>query len=211
MNIFQFPPSSIRETSQGIYHLSLPDLRFQKREIWLTGEITSETADNIACQLLYLADEAPDQEITIYINSPGGSVSAGLTIYDVMRAIPCPIRTVCFGLAASMAAVLFAAGARREILPHGEVMIHDPLVSGGMAGSALAVQDKSARLMKTRKTICQLLSEHTGKPLRQIYRATGKDTWFQAEEAVAFGLADAVIHTLQTIPTAIHQKGALYE
>lgn len=196
MNIFQFPPQTIRETSQGIDHVAILDLMFQNREIWLTGEIDNDLANNTVSLLLYLAEEAPDKEITMYINSNGGSVSAGLTIYDVMQAIPCNIRTVCLGMAASMAAVIFSAGDRREILRHGEVMIHDPLVNGGLAGSALAVQDKSARLMKTRKTLCELLAKHTGKNLRQIYKATGKDTWFQAEEAVKFGLADAVIDSI---------------
>ena len=195
MNYFNFPPRTIRETSQGLYRIDINDLMFQNREIWLTGDIDESQANNISCQLLYLAEEAPDKEITMYINSPGGSVSPGLAIYDVMRAIPCQIRTVCFGTAASMAAVLFAAGDRREILRHSEVMIHDPLV-GGISGSALSVQDRSERLMAKRKLLCSILAQHTGKELKQIYKATAKDTWFGAEEAVKYGLADAVIDRL---------------
>ena len=190
-------PNVIRETSEGIRCIPIADLMLQRREIWLTGEITSEQADDLIRQMLQLADEAPDGEITLYIDSGGGSVSAGLAIYDVMQALSCPIRTVCVGMAASMAAVLFAAGNRREILLHGEVMVHDPLVSGGISGSALAVQDKSSRLMQMRKTLCGILAAHTGKTAKQIYRATAKDTYFDADKAVQFGLADAVIDRIE--------------
>lgn len=114
-----------------------------------------------------------------------------------MQAVSADIHTVCVGTAASMAAVLFAAGDRREILRHGEVMIHDPLVSGGISGSALTVQDKSNRLMDKRKVLCGILAEHTGKSLKQIYKVTGKDTYFGAEEAVEFGLADSIVEKME--------------
>lgn len=190
-------PNVIRETSEGLFCLPIEDLMLQRREIWLAGEIDDQLAGAVASQLLQLAAEAPEAEITMYINSPGGSVSAGLAIYDIMQAVPCPIRTVCIGMAASMGAVLFAAGNTREILRHGEVMIHDPLASGGITGSALSVHDKSERLLQMRKVICGILAQHTGKNLRQIYRYTGKDTYFTAEEAVAFGLADTVVERLE--------------
>lgn len=190
-------PNVIRETSEGMSRIPIAELMLQRREIWLTGEINSELADSVICQLLHLGAEDPDAEITVYIDSPGGSVNAGLAIYDVMRAIPCEIRTVCVGMAASMAAVIFAAGNTREVLRHGEVMIHDPLVSGGISGSALAVQDKSNRLMQTRKTVCGILAEHTGKSLKQIYKATAKDTYFRADEAVNFGFADTIIDKIE--------------
>ena len=135
-------PAIIRETSEGTARIPIADMMFQRREVWLTGEITSEVADAVISQILHLDAEDPDAEITMYIDSPGGSVTAGLSIYDVMQAVSADIHTVCVGTAASMAAVLFAAGDRREILRHGEVMIHDPLVSGGISGSALAVQTK---------------------------------------------------------------------
>lgn len=172
-------------------------MMFQRREIWISGEINSELADAVISQILHLDAEDPASEITLYINSPGGSVAAGLSIYDVMQAVTASIRTVCVGTAASMAAVLFAAGNRREIMKHGEVMIHDPLVSGGISGSALAVQDKSDRLMAKRKVLCGILAEHTGKSLKQIYKVTGKDTYFGADEAVQYGLADAVIEKME--------------
>ena len=190
-------PAIIRETSEGTARIPIADMMFQRREVWLTGEITSEVADAVISQILHLDAEDPDAEITMYIDSPGGSVTAGLSIYDVMQAVSADIHTVCIGTAASMAAVLFAAGDRREILRHGEVMIHDPLVSGGISGSALTVQDKSDRLMAKRKVLSGILAEHTGKSVKQIYKVTAKDTYFGAEEAVAFGLADAVIEKME--------------
>ena len=190
-------PAIIRETSEGTVRVPIADMMFQRREVWLTGEINSEVADAVISQILHLDAEDPDAEIVIYINSPGGSVTAGLSIYDVMQAVSADIHTVCVGTAASMAAVLFAAGDRREILRHGEVMIHDPLVSGGITGSALAIQDKSDRLMAKRKVLCGILAQHTGKNIKQIYKVTAKDTYFGAEEAVQYGLADAVIEKLE--------------
>lgn len=190
-------PTIIRETSEGMARIPIADVMLQRREIRLTGEITSELADAVIAQILHLDAEASGEEITLYIDSPGGSVTAGLAIYDVMQAVSAQIRTVCIGTAASMAAVLFAAGDRREILMHGEVMIHDPLVSGGISGSALAVQDKSDRLMAKRKVLCGILAQHAGKTIKQIYKVTAKDSWYGAEEAVAFGLADTVIDKLE--------------
>ena len=113
-----------------------------------------------------------------------------------MQSLSCPVRTVCVGMAASMAAILFAAGSRREILPHGTVMIHDPLLSGGAGGSALQLQETSGRLLKCRKDLCAILARHTGKNLRQINKATAKDTYFDAQEAVEFGLADRVVEKI---------------
>ena len=190
-------PRVIRETSQGIEYIPITDLMLQRREVWLNGEIDSSMADAVISQILYLDAEQPGKEITLYIDSDGGSVSAGLAIYDVMQAVQSSIRTVCIGMAASMAAVIFSAGNRREILRHGEVMIHDPLVSGGISGSALAVQDKSQRLMQLRKILCGILAQHTGKTLKQIYTMTAKDTYFAAEDAVKYGLADTVVEKLE--------------
>ena len=190
-------PRVIRETSQGIEYIPITDLMLQRREVWLNGEIDSSMADAVISQILYLDAEQPGKEITLYVDSDGGSVSAGLAIYDVMQAVQSSIRTVCIGMAASMAAVIFSAGNRREILRHGEVMIHDPLVSGGISGSALTVQDKSQRLMQLRKILCGILAQHTGKTLKQIYTMTAKDTYFAAEDAVKYGLADTVVEKLE--------------
>lgn len=190
------PPMIVRETSGGPYVCQIQDEMLKHREIECVGEINAESVYSLVRQLRYLYREDPSGEITLYINSPGGEVDSGLALYDVMKAISCPVRTVCLGTAASMGAVLFAAGDKRDILPHGKVMIHDPLISGGVGGSALHLQDISKGLMKTRETVCRILAQQTGKTLQEIYRKTAKDTYFSAEEAVAFGLADRIIEKI---------------
>ena len=189
-------PRIVRETSNGMESWEIQDEMLRSREVECVGEIDAGSVYSLSRQLRYLQSQDPEAEITMFINSPGGEISSGLALYDVMKGISCPVRTVCLGAAASMAAVLFAAGDRREILPHGEVMIHDPLICGGAGGSALHVQDVSRRLLKTRDSLGQILAVCTGRSLREIYRKTAKDTWFSAEEAVAFGLADRVIDRL---------------
>lgn len=189
-------PNIIRETSSGPFLCTIRDEMLKNREIECVGEIDAESVYSLTRQLRHLQREAPAAEITMYINSPGGEVNSGLALYDVMKAVSCPIRTVCMGTAASMGAVLFAAGDRREILPHGKVMIHDPLIPSGVGGSALHIQDVSKDLLKTRETLCGILAERTGKSLKEIYKKTAKDAWFSAEEAVKFGLADRVIHEI---------------
>lgn len=196
MNQLITTPNIIRETSSGPFLCTIRDEMLKNREIECVGEINAESVYSLTRQLRYLQREDPAAEITMYINSPGGEVDSGLALYDAMKAVSCPIRTVCMGTAASMGAVLFTAGGRRDILPHGRVMIHDPLISGGVGGSALHIQDISRGLLKTREILCGILAERTGKSLKEIYRKTAKDTWFSAEEAVAFGLADCVIHEI---------------
>lgn len=195
MNTFDHTPRIIKETSAGDFLYDIRDEMLHRREVELVGEINAQSAYSLCRQLRYLQREDSKAEITLYINSPGGEVKSGLAVYDVMEAVGCPIRTICLGTAASMAAVLFAAGDKRDILPHGQVMIHDPLLTGG-GGTALAVEAESKRLLATRKALCGILASHTGKKPQEIYRKTAKDSWFSAEEAVAFGLADRVIHTI---------------
>lgn len=189
-------PCIIQETCDGLTRYPIVDERLQHREIYCVGEIDRDSAHAVILQLLHLQQTDPEGEITLFINSPGGEVSSGLAIYDAMAAISCPIRTVCVGLAASMGALLFAAGDRRDILPHGRVMIHDPALSGGAGGSALALERTSKDLMKTRKTTAEILAKHTGHSLKEIYRKTAADTYFNAQEAVVFGLADRIIDKL---------------
>lgn len=186
-------PCIVRETSEGLTRYPIVDERLQHREIYCVGDIDRASAHAVILQLLHLQQDDPDKEITLFINSPGGEVSSGLAIYDIMQAVTCPVRTVCVGLAASMGALLFAAGDRREILPHGRVMIHDPALSGGAGGPALALERTSKDLMKTRKTTAEILAKHTGHTLKEIYRKTATDTYFDAQGAVAFGLADNII------------------
>lgn len=189
-------PMIVRETSSGYFSYNLTDDMLARREVECVTEINRDSAYALIRQLRWLEREDPDGEITLLINSPGGDVNSGLAVYDVIQGLSCPVRTVCLGLAASMGAVLFAAGDRREILPHGTVMIHDPLLPGGGGGSALHVQEISDRLLKCRKTLCAILAKHTGKSLRQINRVTAKDTYFDAQEAVDFGLADRIVEKI---------------
>ncbi len=191
-SIFQ-SPRIIKESNTGYFDCRIQDEMFTKRQIQCLGEINSESVNELILQFQYLYQLDSDKEITMYINSPGGEVSSGLALYDVMKAISCPVRTVCVGTAASMGAVLFAAGDKRDILPHGRVMIHDPLIAGGVGGSALQIQSISNSLIKTREIIGTILAEHTHKSLEEIYEKTAKDTYFYAEEAVEFGLADNII------------------
>lgn len=188
-----YEPKIIHETSSGLYFSMIQDEMLKHREIECVGEINSDSVYMLCRQLRYLQQEDPGKEITMYINSPGGEIASGLALYDVMQGLSCPIRTICMGTAASMGAILFTAGKRRDILPHGRVMIHDPLISGGAGGNALQVQETSRILLKLREETCSILAQHTGKSLDEIYEKTAKDSWFNAEEAVQFGLADNII------------------
>ena len=189
-------PNIIRETSEGLNQIAIQDILFQRREVECIGEITEDSVAALILQLRYLHREAPEQEITMYINSPGGEVSSGLALYDVMKAIQCPIRTVCVGTAASMAAILFLSGDKRDMLAHSKVMIHDPLIPGGIGGSALKVDAVARNLMQTRQTIANIISRHTGKSLEDVLAKTASDSYFDAEQAVEWGLADRIIHEL---------------
>lgn len=189
-------PNIIKETCNGISFTSIQDEMLSRREIECVGEINADSVNSLIRQVRYLSRQNPDEEITIFINSLGGEVASGLALYDVMQAVKCPIRTVCVGTAASMGAVLFAAGDRRDMLPHAKVMIHDPLISGCPGGSTLQIKSISENLMQTRESIAQLLAQRTGKTLEEIYEKTAQDSWFSAEEAIAFGLADRIINEL---------------
>lgn len=189
-------PGVLHETSEGLNRIEIQDILFQRREIQCTGSITTESASVLSLQLRYLQQEAPGQEITLFINSPGGEVDSGLAIYDTMRAIGCPIRTVCTGTAASMAAILFLSGDKREMLPHSKVMIHDPLIPGGVGGSALTVDAVARNLMRARQTIADIIARHTGKTLEEVLAKTASDSYFDAQEAIDWGLADRIIHQL---------------
>ncbi len=186
-------PTIIKETSSGLEHYSIRDQMLSCRQIECIGEINAQAVNSLIRQILYLERENPVAEITIYINSPGGEVASGLALYDVMQAVKCPIHTICIGTAASMGAVLFASGDRRDILPHGKVMIHDPLVVSCPGGSALRMKSFSDNLMDTREIVGRILAEHTHHSLEEIYEKTAEDSYFYAEEAVAFGLADKII------------------
>ena len=189
-------PNIIRESSAGFFGTTLLDEMFRKRQVICNGQITAENADAIIAQLLHLHDEDPSTEITMYINSPGGEVPAGLAIYDAMKAISCPIRTVCTSLAASMGAIIFSSGDKREMLPHAKVMIHDPSSAGWINMPALKLDSSAKDLMRTREVLGNILAENTKRSLEEIYAKTAADTYFSAQEAVDFGLADEVVYHL---------------
>lgn len=189
-------PQIIKETHKGLESYNIIDDMLTRREIECVGEINAESVNALISQVRYLAYKDPKAEIALFINSPGGEVSSGLALYDVMQAVSCPIRTVCVGSACSMGALLFAAGDVREMLPHARVMIHDPLIGGGVGGSALHIQTISESLLRTRETVAEILAKHTNHTLEEIYDKTKTDSYFYGEEAVAYGLADRVIHSL---------------
>ena len=176
------------ERSYDIYSRLLKD-----RIIFLGGEIDDDVANVVVAQMLFLEMEDPDADIMLYINSPGGSVSAGMAIYDTMRYLKCEVSTVCIGLAASMGAFLLAAGAKgkRRALPHAEIMIHQPL--GGAKGQATDIQIQAEQILKIKKTMNELLAQNTGKPLKTIERDVERDHYLSAEEALEYGLVDEII------------------
>lgn len=189
-------PAIIRETNAGLERCQIQDIMLQHREVECVGEITLELVNSLILQLRFLQREDPEKEIAMYVNSNGGSVTDGLALYDAMQVLSCPIRTVCVGMAASMGAVLFASGHTREIFPHGRVMIHDPLLSGGISGSALKIHRTAKDLMEMRELMAKILSKHTKQKLPTVYEKTAVDSYFNASEAVEFGLADKIVDKL---------------
>ena len=176
------------ERSYDIYSRLLKD-----RIIFLGEEVTDALANTIVAQLLFLEAEDPSKDIHLYINSPGGSVTAGMAIYDAMQYVKCDVTTTCMGLAASMGAFLLAGGAKgkRYALPNAEIMIHQP--SGGAQGQATDIKIVSDHIIKTRTKLNKLLSENTGKPMEQVERDTERDNYMSAQEAMEYGLIDEVI------------------
>lgn len=188
-------PGIIRESARGIDCIRIEDELMNAREIFLTEEVDAFSMNSLLKQLMYLCRSEPEKEITLYINSPGGEVKSGFAVYDYMTLTDTPIRTVCVGQAASMAAILFLAGDRREMLPHSELMIHDPAPGGGslqgMKPAELA--EKLDSLKKTQRALWEAISKATGRSLEEIRSKTEKDSYFSAEEAVAYGLATAIV------------------
>ncbi|WP_290584595.1 ATP-dependent Clp endopeptidase proteolytic subunit ClpP [Alicyclobacillus sp.] len=186
-------PVVIEQTSRGERAYDIYSRLLKDRIIFLGSPIDSDVANAVVAQLLFLAAEDPEKDIQMYINSPGGSVSAGLAIYDTMQHIKPDVSTICVGLAASMGAVLLAAGAKgkRYALPNSEVMIHQPL--GGARGQATDIAIHAEHIIKTRQRLNRILSERTGQPLERVERDTDRDFFMSAEEAKEYGLIDQVI------------------
>lgn len=186
-------PYVVEQTSKGERSYDIFSRLLKDRIIFIGDEITDATASLVVAQLLFLESEDPEKDIHIYINSPGGSVTAGMAIYDTMQYIKPDVSTICVGLAASMGAFLLAAGkkGKRYALPNAEIMIHQPL--GGAKGQASDVKIHAEFLLKTRDKLNKILSENTGKPLEQIEKDTDRDNFMTADEALEYGLIDKVM------------------
>ena len=185
-------PYVIEQTSRGERSYDIYFRLLKERIIFLGEEVTDVSASLIVSQLLFLEAEDPEKDISLYINSPGGSVTAGMAIYDTMNFIKCDVSTICMGMAASMGSFLLSGGAKgkRMALPNAEIMIHQPM--GGAQGQATEIQIAAEHILQTKKRLNRILSENTGQPLEVIERDTDRDNWLTAEEAVEYGLIDAV-------------------
>ena len=185
-------PYVIEQTSRGERSYDIYSRLLKERIIFLGEEVTDVSASLIVSQLLFLEAEDPEKDISLYINSPGGSVTAGMAIYDTMNFIKCDVSTICMGMAASMGSFLLSGGAKgkRMALPNAEIMIHQPM--GGAQGQATEIQIAAEHILQTKKRLNRILSENTGTPLEVIERDTDRDNWLTAEEAVEYGLIDAV-------------------
>ena len=188
-----FVPYVVEQTSRGERSYDIFSRLLNDRIIMLSDEINDTTASLVVAQLLYLEGQDPDKDIHLYINSPGGSISAGMAIYDTMQYIKCDVSTICVGLAASMGSFLLAAGAKgkRYALPNSEIMIHQPL--GGAKGQASDIKIQADHILYIRNRMNHMLSELTGQPLDIIERDTDRDNWMTADDAVRYGIVDKVV------------------
>ncbi len=186
-------PYVVEQTSRGERSYDIYSRLLNDRIIMLFDEVNDQTASLVISQLLYLESQDPDKDISLYINSPGGSVTAGMGIYDTMQLIKCDVSTICVGMAASMGAFLLSAGAKgkRYATPNSEIMIHQPL--GGVKGQASDIQIHADWIIKTKKNLNKMLSEATGQPLEVIEKDTDRDNFLSANEALEYGLIDKII------------------
>lgn len=186
-------PMVVEQTSRGERSYDIYSRLLKDRIIFLGGEIDDEMANIVVAQMLFLEGDDPDKDIFLYINSPGGSVSAGLAIYDTMQYIKCDVSTICIGLAASMGAFLLASGAKgkRKALPNAEIMIHQP--SGGARGQATDIRIQAEQMLRIKQRLNEILSERTGQPVSKVADDTERDNYMSAEQAKAYGIVDDVI------------------
>lgn len=189
-------PYVIEQTSRGERSYDIFSRLLNDRIIMLSDEVNDTTASLVVAQLLYLEGQDPEKDISLYINSPGGSVSSGMAIYDTMNYIKCDVSTICTGMAASMGAFLLSSGAKgkRFALPNSEIMIHQPLISGGLSGQVSDIKIRSEYFVKLKNRLNKMLAENTGKPLEIVEADTDRDNFMSAEEAVEYGLIDKVIY-----------------
>lgn len=189
-------PYVIEQTSRGERSYDIFSRLLSERIIFLGEEVTDVSASSVIAQMLFLEAQDPDKDIQLYINSPGGSITAGFAIYDTMQYIKCDVSTICMGLAASFGAFLLAGGAKgkRIALPNAEIMIHQPLISGdGVRGPATDIQIMSEQMQKTKQRLNRILSKNTGRSVMEIAADTERDNYMSAQEALAYGLIDKII------------------
>ncbi|MBR5246822.1 MAG: ATP-dependent Clp endopeptidase proteolytic subunit ClpP [Clostridia bacterium] len=187
-------PYVVEQTNRGERQYDIFSRLLNDRIIVLSDEVNDATASLVVAQLLYLEGQDSEKDISLYINSPGGSVSAGLAIYDTMQYIKCDVSTICMGMAASMGAFLLSSGAKgkRYALPNSEIMIHQPL--GGAQGQASDIKIAAEHILRTREKLNKILAENTGKPIEQIALDTERDNWLSAQEAMDYGIVDKVFY-----------------
>ena len=185
-------PMVVDQTSKGERSYDIYSRLLEDRIVFISGEINDEVANSVVAQLIYLEGKNPDKDIAVYINSPGGSVTAGMAIYDTMNYIKCDVSTICVGLAASMGAFLLASGTngKRFALPNSEIMIHQPL--GGAQGQASDIQIRAKQILKIKQKMNKILSEKTGQPLEKIEQDTDRDYYMEAQEAQEYGIVDKI-------------------
>ena len=194
-----FVPYVVEQSAHGERSYDIFSRLLNDRIIVLSEDVNDTSASLVVAQLLYLEGQDPDKDISLYINSPGGSISAGMAIHDTMRYIKCDVSTICMGMAASMGAFLLASGTKgkRFALPNAEIMIHQPLIAGGqgggLSGQATDIKIHADHIVRTREKMNRMLSEYTGQPLEKIQQDTERDNFLSAEEAKAYGLIDEVI------------------
>lgn len=188
-------PYVVEQTGNGERSYDIYSRLLNDRIIMLTDEVNSQTASLVVAQMLYLESIDADKDIYLYINSPGGSITAGMAIHDTMRYIKCNVVTICMGMAASMGAFLLCSGTKgkRMALPNSEVMIHQPLISGGLSGQATDIKIHSDHLIRTRETLNKLIAEYSGKPYEQVCQDTERDNYMTATQALEYGLIDKII------------------
>lgn len=189
-------PYVIEQTSRGERSMDIFSRLLNDRIVLLFDEVNNATASSVIAQMLFLEGQDPDKDISFYINSPGGSITAGMAIYDTMNYIKCDVSTICMGMAASMGAFLLSSGAKgkRIALPNSEILIHQPLIGGnGISGQCTDIKIHSDHMVYTREKLNKILSQNTGKPLEEIERDTERDNYLTPEEALAYGLIDKVI------------------
>lgn len=187
-------PYVVEQTNRGERQYDIFSRLLNDRIVVLSDEVNDATASLVVAQLLYLEGQDSEKDISLYINSPGGSVSAGLAIYDTMQYIKCDVSTICMGMAASMGAFLLSSGAKgkRFALPNSEIMIHQPL--GGAKGQATDIKIAAEHILRTREKLNKILAENTGKPIEQIAIDTERDNWLTAQEAMDYGIVDKVFY-----------------